>query len=127
MTVIKSTTGYIFGAFTKVAWSSLAVHKSDATAFLFTLTNPANMPLKLNLKNRNDQYAVVHISGGGPTFGGVNDLAVSSESNTNTNSHLKFGSYEAPNRQTGSAGGRFIHVGSNQYFKTLEIEVFQVI
>ena len=50
LTILKSTTGFIFGGYASLAWSSGYGYKTDPTAFLFTLTNPANMPLKLNLK-----------------------------------------------------------------------------
>ena len=128
LTVIKSTTGYIFGAYTSVAWASpsTAAYKSDSKAFLFTLTNPANMPLKLKIKAGQEHHAVVHGSGYGPIFGDGNDLGIEDQSNTNTKSRVRSSSYDAPNGQTGNAAGIFYHGGSNEYFTTVDIEVYEV-
>jgi len=48
LALIKSTTGYIFGGYTCVPWSSpgSGEYKRDSTAFLFTLTNSSYTPLK---------------------------------------------------------------------------------
>ncbi len=93
VTVIKNTNGYIFGGFTSVPWSSTGGYKTDSTAFLFSLTNPSNTPLKLKVKS--PQNAVYH-SCYGPTFGSGEDLYVSSSSNTNRNSSMYLDSYEFP-------------------------------
>ena len=95
-------------------------------AFMFTLTNPANMPLKLNIKAGQEQWAVYNNSRWGPRFGVGADLFVNTESNTNNNSFVWSYSYDSPNGQTGEAGGIFIHGGSTEYFQTTEIEVFEV-
>ncbi len=36
-------------------------------------------------------------------------------------------SYEFPKGKSGTEGGKFIVGGSNNYFQTVEIEVFQVL
>ena len=126
LTIVKSTTGYIFGGYTSIAWSSVGEFRSDSTAFLFTLTNPTNKPMKLNIKTGQEQKAVWHRSRDGPVFGDGYDLFVYDESNTNLNNWVYSLSYDAPNGQTGEAGGKFIHGGSTNYFQTVEVEVFQV-
>ena len=78
VTVIKNTNGFIFGGFTSIPWSSSRAYKADSTAFLFSLTNPGNTPLKLKVNF--PENAVCHFSNYRPTFG-VYDLHVSSLSN----------------------------------------------
>jgi len=51
VTVIKNTNGFIFGGFTSIPWSSSGNYKTDNSAFLFSLTNPSNSPLKLKVKS----------------------------------------------------------------------------
>jgi len=51
VTVIKNTNGFIFGGYTSIPWSSSGGYKTDSTAFLFSLTNPSNIPLKLKAVN----------------------------------------------------------------------------
>jgi len=105
-------------------FSSSGDYKADSTAFLFSLTNPSNIPLKL--KTELPEKAVYHISRYGPLFGNNgNDLCVSSLSNTNRKSYMNFSSYEFPNGMSGNEGGKFI-VGDYN-FLTTQIEVFQVL
>jgi len=126
VTVIKNTNGFIFGGFTSIPWSQAnsEIFKTDSTAFLFSLTNPSNTPLILKVKS--PQKVVCHHSSYGPTFGGY-DFYVSSLSNTNRNSYMKFHSNEFPNEKSSTASGKFIVGGSDINFQTTEIEVFQVL
>jgi len=125
VTVIKNTNGFIFGGFTSVAWSSSNDgHKSDSTAFLFSLTNHSNTPLKLKVKPT--QIAVYHNSNCGPSFGDGCDLYVPSLSNTNRNNYMNLNAYEFPNGKSSTEGGKFIVGGSDNKFQSVEIEVFQV-
>jgi hypothetical protein len=125
VTVIKNTSGFIFGGFTSIPWSSSVGYKADSTAFLFSLTNPSNTPLKMKVKSPED--AVVHFSGFGPTFGAGYDLHALNLSHTNRNSYMKFGFYEFPNEIEGIEGGKLIVGGFDHKFQTAEIEVFQVL
>ena len=55
--VVKNTESYIFGGFTSVPWSyetydymsSVDRYKTDSTAFLFTLTNSSDTPMKFKV------------------------------------------------------------------------------
>ncbi len=131
LTVIKNTDGFIFGGFATIPWSSSdSGYQTDYTAFLFSLTNKSDTPLKLKVKSQ--KYAVHHLSKCGPSFGGndlymVNDLHLSSLSNTNRNSYMHFLSYEFPYGISGTIGGKFIVGGSDHSFQTVETEVFQVV
>ncbi len=128
LTVIKNTNGFIFGGFTSVPWESSGNYKADNRAFLFTLTNPSDMPFKLRVCT--PQKAVYHRSINGPTFGAGRDLIVFSLSNTNRKSFMNLHSYKFPNDYnddiSGTKGGKLIVGGSNENFQTVEIEVFQV-
>jgi len=125
VTIIKNTNGFIFGGFTSIPWSSLSGYKGDNTSFLFSLTNPSNTPLKLKVKSQ--EHAICQGSSYGPTFGGGFDLHVSSLSNTNRGSYMKFHSYEFSNGIRGSEAGKLIVGGSDHKFQSVEIEVFQVL
>jgi hypothetical protein len=125
VTVIKNTNGFIFGGFTSIPWSSSGNYKADRTAFLFSLTNPSNTPLKMKVKIPED--AVWHHQRYGPAFGGGHELHVFSLSNTNRKSFMKFLSYEFQNGKSDHEGGKFIVGGSDHNFQTVEIEVFQVL
>jgi len=106
VTVIKNTNGFIFGGFTSIPWSSSAGYKADSTAFLFSLTNPSNTPLKLEVKSL--ERAINHRSNFGPSFGGGHDLHVSSLSNKNIDNYICLDSYEFPNGLSGYKGGKLI-------------------
>ena len=124
VTLIKNTLGYVFGAYTAVPWSSPSewTYKSDSTAFLFSLTNPTNKPLKLNVIK--PENAVYHNSDLGPVFGRGYNLRFFS---FNSSNYMFFLSYQSPNGLNGEEGGKYVLGGSSNYFKALEIEVFQVI
>jgi len=126
ITVIKNTNGFIFGGFTSIPWSSSdGLYKDDNTAFLFSLTNPSNSPLKLKVKS--PENAVYHSSNCGPAFGAGSDLYVSSISNKNRQSYMNFSSYKFPIGESSNEGGKFIVGGFQNFFQTVEIEVFQVL
>ena len=46
LTIIKNNKGFIFGGFTSVPWSSKGGDITDYTAFLFTLTNSSDTPMR---------------------------------------------------------------------------------
>ena len=102
-------------------------NRTDDTAFLFSLTNPSGTPLKLMVTK--PEYAVLHSSSHGPTFGGDmlfgRDLYVFNSSNTNRRSSMNLSSYEYPNGLSGREGGRFIVGGADGNFQTVEVEVYQ--
>lgn len=125
MTVIKTTTGFIFGGYTSQSWSSpvFGEYKQDPDAFLFTFKNPHNRPLKLKVTEPN--FAVYNAKSNGPTFGWWHDLYVCDNSNAHKLSYVWSMSYELPEKDNGYwLGGKFFY-GDN-YFKVDEIEVFQI-
>jgi hypothetical protein len=126
LTVIKATTGYIFGGYTSVAWSSINAFKLDNTAFLYSFTNPANHPSLMRI-NTPFTNAVHHHPSYGPRFGTLPDLFIDNSSNKNKGSYISPSSYFFPSDIHDPEVGRFIHGDSTKYFQTVEIEVFQIV
>jgi hypothetical protein len=61
LTIFKAKgSGFIFGGFTAVNWESSnnLKYKSDANAFIFSLTNKDNKPLKMNIDQNNNHHAI---------------------------------------------------------------------
>ena len=90
LTIVKTTSGCIFGGYTSVPWTSTEGYKQDDTAFIFTLecVFPRKKTFKLNVTAGN-LYAVNHNSSYGPTFGDGADLYVSNLSNKNSKRYNK--------------------------------------
>ncbi len=121
--MFKTTNGYIAGGYASVSWASYGSYVSDSNAFLFTLTNPSNIPLKLAVTASGN--ALYDGPSYGPTFGNGHDLYISDGSNANTNSYsYSSSSYTYPNGNSGSNGGVFMLGASN--FQVAEVEVFEV-
>jgi hypothetical protein len=124
--------GFVFGGFTPVEWDSRVIdwecygsncYKSDDSlkSFLFTLTNPRNIPArKFALMAEEKQKAIYCCSARGPSFGG---MYVSDNCNANIDSVT----YLGLNAYTNDTGldGRTVFTGS-YYFKVEEIEVFEI-
>ncbi len=128
MTLIKNTHGYVFGGYTTVPWSSppSQISHSDTTAFLFSLKNPNNNPLKLKVIE--PKNAVFHDLSWGPVFGRIEkDRDLSFYSFERSDNCMNFKSYEFPDGKKGVEGGKYVVGGSDNFYKTVEIEVFQII
>ncbi|CAF1288674.1 unnamed protein product [Rotaria sp. Silwood1] len=122
ITIIQSNKNYIFGGYTSIPWKSDGSYKSDSTAFLFTLTNPHNIPpTKYLIDSAHVGNAVYHNSDYGPTFGSGHDIYVANGSNGNNQSHTKFPSGYLDT--TGKGNNTF--TGEKQ-FTVSDIEVFQL-
>jgi hypothetical protein len=87
LTILKaSESSFIFGGFTTIAWNSSIQRKSDPNAFLFSLINKDNKPLKIRIDPNKHIDAIVGNPSYGPIFGwGGNDIQIVSNSNTNMN------------------------------------------
>ncbi|CAF0959568.1 unnamed protein product [Adineta steineri] len=84
MTIIQSDNNYIFGGYTSVSWTSSEGWLNDGTAFLFTLTNPHNIPpTKYTIMSDLATRAIYNYSGYGPMFGGGPDICIYNNSNSN--------------------------------------------
>ena len=73
LTVMKTTDNYIFGGYTSNLWDSYGpagIQKPDSNAFIFSLINPYQKPLKLKcFKNRSRHGETFCSNKLGPTFG----------------------------------------------------------
>lgn len=125
LTIVKSEHGNIFGGFTTKAWTSKDEWKSDPDAFIFSFINKENNPFKVPVF-----YGIRAILSGsnyGPTFGGGNDIYINSGSDTNRESYSDFGhTYKHPDYAYQTERAQSILAGSYEY-KTLEIEVFNLL
>jgi len=128
LSVIKSTTGSIFGGFTMINWGLPAAYYTDPSAFIFSLVNQMNYPsLARNIKQPM-MHSVYADASYGPTFGGGHDMNVRDQSNANMNSYTNFGNTYALDNLTlfnswnQSIKTTFLTGAYN--FKTVEIEVY---
>ena len=86
----------IFGGYTEATWDGKGVFKKDRNAFLFSLINEDNKPVKMKINN-NVENAIYCDSKLGPTFGGGKDFCICSNSNTNKESFSNLGyTYQHP-------------------------------
>jgi hypothetical protein len=74
LTILKAKeSSFIFGGFTTVSWESCpepGKYKSDPNAFLFSLTNKDNIPVKMTAgQNLGQHLAIFCHCGFGPSFG----------------------------------------------------------
>jgi hypothetical protein len=112
---------YIFGGFTTVSWNSSSLYKSDPNAFIFSLTNGDNKPLKMKVKP--DGGAIWCSSNYGPSFGV--DICIFNSANTTMDSFSYLGNiYKHPQYAYGTNEAVSFLAGSHK-FQLDEIEVYQ--
>ena len=120
LTIIKSSNGFIFGGYTETFWYSRANYVYDTQAFIFTLTNPYNTPLKHNIKRSCQNVAFYDQWNYGPTFGN-HDIHV--QNNFGTGSFIQTNCYDpCPNNIPRGA----YYNNYDSQFTPVEIEVFAV-
>jgi hypothetical protein len=121
LTVIKTTNGYIFGGYTQQLWNSTGGYKTDNHAFIFSLVNKDNSPIKMKVKA--SEKAIGCASFHGPESGKL-DIFIDKDSNSNEKSLSDLGqSYQHPKYQPGTNESHNFLAGSRK-FKVAEIEVF---
>jgi hypothetical protein len=128
-TVIKSSDGYIFGGYLSVSWNSSGNFISDSQAWLFSLNLPYINLVKLKCKSPAE--AACGNSECGPTFGGGNDISVSSDCNGNVKAYLQLGDKSAISTHYNSGYNyssykKFIYGGEPGNLAVSEIEVYQL-
>lgn len=120
LTIIKSKSGYIFGGFTSVPWDKSNTYKADPNAFIFSMVNPQNQPVKLNIKiSSNAIYCGEYF---GPTFGTGFDLCI----NDNGKNFSNLG-FTYPARFTSSSSEFHTHLTESEHFAVYEIEIYQIL
>ena len=126
LTIVKCTSGNIFGGFTSAQWKSDdGSWEYDKSAFIFSLVNRENRPLIFE-HSTSDKNSVGVYGQYGPMFGGGNDIFISDSSNTNMYSRSNVGkTYSNPDYQYDSEKAKSILAG-DYFFQVDEIEVFQM-
>ena len=101
------------------------VWKQAPGSFIFSLRNKENLsPFKAPLKDQNTQFAMYTGNSYGPIFGGGNDIHISDNAASNTNSYTSFNQYyQAP---SGVSDANTILAGT-YYFQPSEVEVFHIV
>ena len=116
----KTENGNIFGGYTEQSWAHGSL-KFDRNAFILSLINQLNRPLKI--KCEKSGIAIMSLNDNGPIFG-VRDILISNESNTNKHSYSNLGrSFIHPDYSHGSNEAKSFLAGS-EYFQVSEIEVY---
>ncbi len=124
LTILKAKqSSYIFGGFTSVEWNSSSGFKSDANAFIFSLTNKDNKPVKMKIDPNEHQCAILCHSNCGPIFGP--DIQITGNANTTMYSYSNLGcSYKHPQYAYRTNEAKTFLAGSYN-FQLDEIEVYQ--
>jgi len=125
LTVVKATSGNIFGGFAEKEWHSKGKWIADPTAFIFSLINKKEDPFKVIVSNEG-KYAIYGSANYGPVFGGddkyVRDLGIFGL--TDERNYSKFGySYQHERYPKDTVKADSILAGSFN-FQVQEIEVF---
>jgi len=122
LVLIKSENSNIFGGYTEADWKIDYTDKYDAKAFLFSLINSYNIPVKMTISSPwNAIYSYPNI-----VFGnnGVPDLSIDIDYASGF-SYLG-NSYRVPSFLSTDPSEINSFLGGSQYFKISEIEVFSV-
>jgi BTB/POZ domain-containing protein KCTD9 len=115
---------FIFGGFASVSLNGSETWKSDPNAFLFSLTNKDNQPLKMKINPNAHQYAIQCNLSYGPIFGRC-DIAIFNNANKSMESWSNLGvSYKHPQYAQGTNEAETFLAGSYK-FRLNEIEVYQ--
>jgi hypothetical protein len=129
LTILKAKqSGFIFGGYTTVHWESKSqsIYKSDPNAFIFSLTNKDNTPLKMKVAPNKHQYAIGCYCGYGPWFTG--GIHIGYNANTNMGSNFCYSNlgyvYSHPQYVYCTDEAKSFLTGS-QTFQLDEIEVYQ--
>ena len=94
LTLIKSTTGHVFGGFTSLAWARTGTgqYRLDSSAFIFTLTNPYGFPpTKFIPWAQNGSAAHAIYDGSLPTFGRGDDIRLDDKGQSYCNVSFSYG------------------------------------
>ena len=122
LTIVKTDNGFVFGGFTQAAWSSTSKYVFDKNAFIYSLVNESDAPIKIECSQ--PEVAIYCSANYGPTFGTGHCFNICDHSNTNSLSYSNWSeSYKHPTHASGSNEAKIFLAGSS-YFQTAEIEVF---
>ena len=123
ITIVKSRNGNIFGGYTALCWDQSGTNKIDNNAYIFSIVNLHNSPIKIACSP--GQNAIYCNSSYGPTFGGGHDLHIANNSNINQSSYSNLlYSFKHANFPNGSANAKSFLAGAYNFYVD-EIEIFQ--
>jgi hypothetical protein len=127
LTIIKvKGNSNVFGGYTDVAWDSSNNFKEDHNAFIFSLVNKENKPVKIPIKKNDFADAIYCSSCCGPAFG-FRDIQIACDSNRNNNSYSHLGyNFTHPEFASHSKKSRSF-LARTLYFTTQEIEVYRMV
>jgi len=129
LVIVKSSNGNIFGGYTEQSWSntdpiSERNDKPDSNAFIFSLINKENRPLKIKCSPYNGIRCDNKL---GPIFGGMegeSDLVIGDNSNLKLDGFSNFGHYYIhPDYAYNTVKACSFLAGSKE-FQVSEIEVY---
>eukprot|EP01111_Echinosteliopsis_oligospora_P010681 TRINITY_DN3383_c0_g2_i1.p1 TRINITY_DN3383_c0_g2~~TRINITY_DN3383_c0_g2_i1.p1 ORF type:complete len:333 (+),score=77.08 TRINITY_DN3383_c0_g2_i1:45-1043(+) len=119
--VLILSTNHIFGGYASSSWDSSNTWKNANDTYIFTITNPNNIP-PTKYPVVSPEYSFYCSSSHGPVFGSGNDICVSTNANTNNTSSTSF-----PNAYKDTTGyGKNTFTGARNY-TVKEIQVYQII
>jgi len=122
LVVARSASGFIFGGFSSKAFTGASgSFQADPSAFLFTLSNPANTAPTMYRSNGNSN-AVYQNNGFGATYGSAHDFHIINNSNTNPGSYCQLGGSYKDHTGRGSA----TFTGSQQIGLLTEVMAFKI-
>jgi hypothetical protein len=123
LTILKAAESeFVFGGFTTADWNSTGGYKSDPNAFIFSLINNDNKPLKIKAHPGYHDHAIRCDSKCGPSFGEGPDIHIG---NKPSGSYSNLGySYAHPQYTYKSDEAQGFLAGSI-HFQLDQIEVYQ--
>jgi hypothetical protein len=124
LTILKAKRSeFIFGGFTTIPWECSNCFIFDPNAFLFSLTNKDNKPVKMKIDLTHYNFAIRCNSSYGPAFAG--DIHIADNADTKSGSYSNLGkSYIHPQYAYGTIEAKTFLAGSYE-FQLDEIEVYE--
>jgi protein sidekick len=124
LTVVKTTSGNIFGGYTEQTWNHCGGYKTDPSAFIFSLVNKENVPIKMRVKDA--KFAIWCFSTRLPIFG-ENDFNIAPGANSNELSHSHLGKfYKHPIHGRRTSQSNCFLAGTAD-FRVSEVEIFKLV
>jgi len=129
LTIVRTMISYIIGGYTSADWSGYYSFKYDPSAFLFSLTNPFNIPFRSNVTQPSN--AILAYPYMGPNFG--HDLTINDQANMSSSNFFNFQPfYYSQNQFINNYSNSSNNSASSPYtygyynFQALEIEVYSL-
>ena len=123
LTIVKALgSGYVFGGYTEKEWSQNCGSVCDDRAFIFSLVNGENKPLKIKCTDK--EHAIYCSASSGITFG-IDELVVASDSNQNEKSYSNLGECYQHIEYPEFCERTQCFLAGSRHFRTVEVEVYR--